>query len=506
MQGSFDIINDVLMVFLKIGILAFLSQAAVKYSRNSSARALHHFLFLTLLGCFLIPILSYTLPVIAVPVLPEFVGNSAQTGDLATMARRHPVIALLAIIYFAIAALQLARLTMDLRQLSLMRSNMIPVPLDTLPLGVAALLAENAGAQLLASPELKSPVSWGLLRPKLVLPHSYKSWDSARLRHVVLHELAHIQRRDWIVTVLARAITAVLWPVPGVCALRDRLFWYAEVACDDRVLCDGVSRTDYATSLLSFAEIEQKRSLGNYLIDPSMVFQRIHTVLDGARVYQSGSHSLFLGIIGLVCLLPISALELTPIPVQPTSSIVVFPLHSATLATPGANSPIDDPPELPVWPDLKKQLVFPESESPVLPKLEWTMDTKLQWQAATLRDPVWLPNPAPALNLTQHSVFRTSPVYPRRALVSGQEGEVVVEFEITPNGAVINEKIVAATPDGVFEAVTLDALRQFRFSPDFTKSGPETLQRRREIFRFELQEDATPNRSPANKVASYSRD
>src|SRR4030095_13385646 len=40
------------------------------------------------------------------------------------------------------------------------------------------------------------PVVWGIFRAHLFLPSSAKQWPTARLRAVMLHELAHIRRRD----------------------------------------------------------------------------------------------------------------------------------------------------------------------------------------------------------------------------------------------------------------------------------------------------------------------
>jgi hypothetical protein len=54
-------------------------------------------------------------------------------------------------------------------------------------------------------------VTWGLLRPKVLLPAASQDWAEDRLRVVISHELAHIQRGDWVVQIAAEVLRAVYW-------------------------------------------------------------------------------------------------------------------------------------------------------------------------------------------------------------------------------------------------------------------------------------------------------
>jgi TonB family protein len=99
--------------------------------------------------------------------------------------------------------------------------------------------------------------TWGVLRPKVFLPHDADEWSSERIRAVLIHELAHIKRFDWPAQIFGEAARAVYWFNP--------LFWIAcrwlrsesEQACDDVVLSTGFDAKDYAVHLLDLARALQ---------------------------------------------------------------------------------------------------------------------------------------------------------------------------------------------------------------------------------------------------------
>jgi hypothetical protein len=54
-------------------------------------------------------------------------------------------------------------------------------------------------------------VTWGILRPKVVLPSAAAHWPDDRVRIVLYHELAHVRRCDWLVLVAAEALKCIYW-------------------------------------------------------------------------------------------------------------------------------------------------------------------------------------------------------------------------------------------------------------------------------------------------------
>lgn len=60
-------------------------------------------------------------------------------------------------------------------------------------------------------------------------------------------------------------------------------------------------------------------------------------------------------------------------------------------------------------------------------------------------------------------LIRTSPLYPPRALSRKIEGKVKVLFTINKEGAVINPKVIQATPEKIFNRAALRAIRKWKF-------------------------------------------
>jgi len=78
--------------------------------------------------------------------------------------------------------------------------------------------------------------TWGLWRPCIVVPAGAAAWDDERVRAVLAHELAHVQRFDWPVQLAAEALCAAFWFNPLAWLAARRLREEGERACDDVVL------------------------------------------------------------------------------------------------------------------------------------------------------------------------------------------------------------------------------------------------------------------------------
>jgi beta-lactamase regulating signal transducer with metallopeptidase domain len=103
---------------------------------------------------------------------------------------------------------------------------------------------------LLVHPQKTIPVVWGILRCYLMLPAAARQWGSEQLRSVLLHELAHVQRRDTAAQLLSQVACALHWFNPLVWFAAWRLGVEGERACDDLVLASGVRPSAYASHLL----------------------------------------------------------------------------------------------------------------------------------------------------------------------------------------------------------------------------------------------------------------
>jgi TonB family protein len=87
----------------------------------------------------------------------------------------------------------------------------------------------------------------------VLFPAAALSWTSDAKRFALLHELAHVKRRDNWTLLLAKLAQAVYWFHPLVWWLSARLVDAQELACDDCVLEAGVPAPAYAEMLLGVA-------------------------------------------------------------------------------------------------------------------------------------------------------------------------------------------------------------------------------------------------------------
>jgi beta-lactamase regulating signal transducer with metallopeptidase domain len=107
------------------------------------------------------------------------------------------------------------------------------------------------------SARVTMPMACGLFRSSILLPADADDWSGERREVVLLHELAHVKRRDCLTQLMAQVACAVYWFNPLVWMATRRLRIERERACDDQVLDAGAKASDYADHLLDIA-----RSMG----------------------------------------------------------------------------------------------------------------------------------------------------------------------------------------------------------------------------------------------------
>ena len=150
------------------------------------------------------------------------------------------------------------------------------------------------------------PMMWGFFRPVILLPADAENWQPERRRAVLLHELAHIQRQDWLMQAMAQITCAVYWfnPLVWFAALRMRA--EAERACDDNVLNAGYQSIDYARHLLDIVRnIKVLRPASRATVAmarPSKIEGRLRTILAENRNRRPMTKiAVVIGVLALAC-------------------------------------------------------------------------------------------------------------------------------------------------------------------------------------------------------------
>ena len=138
---------------------------------------------------------------------------------------------------------------------------------------------------LLQSHNNLMPFTWGWLRPKVMMPTDADQWSPERRRIVLLHELAHVKRRDCLAQSIARLVCAVYWMNPLVWLATRRMCIERERACDDLVLNGGCKASDYASELVQIARAFRRvpQAAGIAMARNSNLEQRVTAIVDASR-------------------------------------------------------------------------------------------------------------------------------------------------------------------------------------------------------------------------------
>lgn len=111
--------------------------------------------------------------------------------------------------------------------------------------------------------DVTTPMTWGAIRPTVLFPYAARDWDEERCRLVLLHELAHVRRNDWLAHLVGQVACAVHWFDPLAWIAARRLADAREDATDDAVLAAGARPSVYATHLLAIARTVPGPSAGH---------------------------------------------------------------------------------------------------------------------------------------------------------------------------------------------------------------------------------------------------
>lgn len=313
-------------------LLLALAFTTVRCMKRSSAAARHLTLSLALGSLLALPLLSSMLP--QLNVLPRWMGASSSLSqraneipfehtfsankgaknsqsasiewsradsqrlpptitDLPSEASRSPItvlLRLLTVIWLLGAFCTLLPMIIGLLSLTLLRRRSRVIksgPLYELLQRLKTKTGCRRNVLLLSSTARRMPMMWGTFHPRILLPHDCYTWPEERLRVVLLHELAHIQRFDFLTTLIARIACAFYWFNPLAWIAARTISYEQEKACDDMVLRQGTAPENYAEEVLQFASARSLAGLESYtavaMARRSSLEGRLLAILDSDR-------------------------------------------------------------------------------------------------------------------------------------------------------------------------------------------------------------------------------
>ena len=189
------------------------------------------------------------------PLMPSLPGAKSASFGVAFMLER---IALWMLV--AGFVVRLGWLTAGM--LRIRRYRIASTPLRALPFSLRlARDRVRASALFSISADMRSPATVGLLRPVVLLPQSFMNLRSAWQHGIACHELLHVKRRDWVVTVIEEVVAAVFWFHPGIWWLLAQSRLAREQIVDAEVVRLTAARKEYVASLLAMAGLRLEMDL-----------------------------------------------------------------------------------------------------------------------------------------------------------------------------------------------------------------------------------------------------
>lgn len=166
------------------------------------------------------------------------------------------------------------------------QSRIASLPMYPTPESVrAASAVTQADAVFCVSQDIPGPVMLGWLAPVVLLPESFLSLGEDEQCGVACHELLHVRRHDWMVTVLEEVTGAVLWFNPAIWPLLAQTRLAREQLVDAEVVRLTASREPYIDALLAIA-----RGGSGLDLAPAPLFlrrrhltQRIHSLIKESK-------------------------------------------------------------------------------------------------------------------------------------------------------------------------------------------------------------------------------
>jgi beta-lactamase regulating signal transducer with metallopeptidase domain len=224
------------------------------------------------------------------------------------------------IAWTTVAIIGLARVALGLWQLRKVRaaSEVVdPASLDPVLQRTLAEFHSSRAAKVATSAKLAVPAAIGFFHPMIVLPAwALRELSTAELNSILIHELAHLQRRDDWTNLAQKVLRALLFFHPAVWWVERQLSLEREIACDDVVLARTADPRAYAECLVTVAEKSfMRRGLALAQAAVSKMRQttlRVSQILDGNRSKAPRAWKPALGLVTLASAVFVVALTRAP--------------------------------------------------------------------------------------------------------------------------------------------------------------------------------------------------
>jgi TonB family protein len=124
-----------------------------------------------------------------------------------------------------------------------------------------AVAAAGTDAEFLVSDRALRPMTFGFLRPVVLVPADFTDFTPEQQKAIACHELLHVRRLDWLRTAADEVVRTLAWFHPAAWWLTGQLHLSREQLVDEEVVRHMGSRRPYLDALLHLASSERRGAL-----------------------------------------------------------------------------------------------------------------------------------------------------------------------------------------------------------------------------------------------------
>ena len=119
-------------------------------------------------------------------------------------------------------------------------------------------IASQVGLKI--SRKIATPLTVGIFKPMILIPlAAINALTPTQMEAIILHELAHIKRKDYLINLLLLTIDVFMFFNPFSKMIQKQIFFERELCCDDIVLQHQFNNNDYAKALVSIASLQLQK-------------------------------------------------------------------------------------------------------------------------------------------------------------------------------------------------------------------------------------------------------
>ena len=304
--------------------------------------------------------------------------------------------------------------------------------------------------RLVQTARVEVPTVIGWLRPVVLMPVGCLArLSTAQVEALLVHELAHIRRQDYLVNVLQTVVEALLFYHPAVWWVSRQVRLERECCCDRMAAEVGGDALGYAKAL-SFLETRraflQEVALGANGGVLTMRIKRLLGVRESSAVSQ-----------GLALALLLAAVMVVPVGYMATMARA----ERGVGAVPRASRPVETLGSVTVGEVALVEALRPAGRA------ERLLVARVEVPVAEAQAE---PRKVSGGVMAGQLISRPDPVYPAEAKEKRIQGAVVLKAVISKEGTVENLQVVSGPTELVRSA--LDAVRQWTYKPYLLNGEP----------------------------------